>query len=72
MVINGEVDLLAYLMHYTSKWDTCAGEAIIKAMGGYSLSMKKETIMYDPQQKGYKNMDGIISSFDKDLFERVF
>lgn len=47
-IINGESDLFLYLSHHTSKWDSCAGEAIIKALGGYVLTKKNESIVYDP------------------------
>lgn len=30
----------------TSKWDTCAGEAIIKGMGGYTIDPELEAIDY--------------------------
>ncbi len=39
-IINGSADAFMYLSHHTSKWDTCAGEAIIKSLGGYFLTMK--------------------------------
>lgn len=48
MVVDGEADLLAYVSTYTSKWDTCAGEAIVLAMGGYFMSQENEPILYDP------------------------
>lgn len=35
MIVNGEADLQAYLLSKNSKWDTCAGQAIIKALDGY-------------------------------------
>jgi 3'-phosphoadenosine 5'-phosphosulfate (PAPS) 3'-phosphatase len=37
-VIHGKVDILAYISSYTSKWDSCAGEAIVKALGGYFVT----------------------------------
>lgn len=40
--------MLAYVASYTCKWDSCAGEAIVSAMGGYFLTEKKEALIYDP------------------------
>lgn len=34
----------------TSKWDTCAGEAIIRSMGGYTATQNLEQIEYDPDK----------------------
>lgn len=48
MVINGEADLFVYLASFTSKWDTCAGEAVIKTLRGCFLTPKGEEIQYDP------------------------
>lgn len=35
MVIRGESDGMIYLKSANCKWDSCAGDAIIKAMGGF-------------------------------------
>ncbi len=72
MVINGEADLLVYLSSHTSKWDTCAGEAIVKAMGGYFMAPDKEQIFYDPNAESYKNPSGQICTMNKELFDKVF
>jgi 3'-phosphoadenosine 5'-phosphosulfate (PAPS) 3'-phosphatase len=37
-LINKEVGSIIFIDAKTSKWDTCAGEAIIRAMGGFSMS----------------------------------
>lgn len=35
IIVRGEADFMCYLAAYTHKWDSCAGEAIIKSLGGY-------------------------------------
>jgi 3'-phosphoadenosine 5'-phosphosulfate (PAPS) 3'-phosphatase len=45
-LINREVGSLIFLDAKTSKWDTCAGEAIIRAMGGYTISQNSSQISY--------------------------
>jgi 3'-phosphoadenosine 5'-phosphosulfate (PAPS) 3'-phosphatase len=32
----------------TSKWDTCAGEAIVKGMGGHVMKPNLSDIDYNP------------------------
>ncbi len=47
MVANGEVDAMTYCEQWTHKWDSCAGDAIIKAMGGSFTSPYGNDILYD-------------------------
>jgi len=41
------MDILLYLKAANHKWDSCAGEAIILALGGYFTDSKKHAIIYD-------------------------
>lgn len=45
-LINREVGSLIFIDAKTSKWDTCAGEAIIIAMGGFTTSQNSSQIQY--------------------------
>ncbi len=56
--------MMAYVGSATSKWDSCAGESIIKAMGGYFTTPLGNKISYDPKDSSLNN-EGIICSFDK-------
>lgn len=47
MVANGEVDAMGYCESWTHKWDSCAGDAIIKSMGGYFTTPYGSNIVYD-------------------------
>jgi 3'-phosphoadenosine 5'-phosphosulfate (PAPS) 3'-phosphatase len=46
-LIKNEVDSVLFIDMKTSKWDSCAGEAIIKAMGGQSIKPNLSEISYD-------------------------
>ena len=48
LLVKGEVDMMAYVGSATSKWDSCAGESIVKAMGGYFTTPHGNQISYDP------------------------
>jgi 3'-phosphoadenosine 5'-phosphosulfate (PAPS) 3'-phosphatase len=37
MLIRKKVGSMMFVDSKTSKWDSCAGEAIIRSMGGYSI-----------------------------------
>ncbi len=67
MVTKGEADLLVYSRNYTCKWDSCAGEAIIKGMGGYYVDFKNRPLIYDDKQKNYLNGEGQICTLSKDI-----
>lgn len=47
MVVKGEADSMVYLDSWTHKWDSCAGDAIVKSMGGYFKTPWGADIIYD-------------------------
>ena len=69
MVIKGEADMMAYVGSATSKWDSCAGEAIIRAMGGNFTTPLGNEINYDPNES-LSNNEGIFCSFDKEMHNK--
>lgn len=69
MVIKGEADMMAYVGSATSKWDSCAGESIIKAMGGNFTTPLGNQISYDPNES-LSNREGIFCSFDKEVHNK--
>lgn len=65
-VINKEVGSLMFIDAKTSKWDTCAGEAIIRSMGGFTATQNLEQIEYCPE-KSSENSSGFVFSLFKEL-----
>jgi 3'-phosphoadenosine 5'-phosphosulfate (PAPS) 3'-phosphatase len=61
---------LIFIDAKTSKWDTCAGEAIIKAMGGFTTSQNLEQIEYFAD-KSYENSIGFVFSLFEDVILAV-
>lgn len=49
-VAKKEAELMAYSLSFTQKWDTCAGEAVIKAMKGYCTTQFGDEILYNPEK----------------------
>lgn len=56
--------MMAYVGSATSKWDSCAGESIVKAMGGYFTTPLGNQISYDPNES-LSNQEGIFCSLDR-------
>lgn len=48
MVVNGQADFMSYLAAYTCKWDSCAGQAIVRSLGGYFSDPRGDELIYDP------------------------
>lgn len=69
-VATREVD--AYI-HVTAikKWDLCAGNAIINALGGKFITKEQKTIDYS-DVVNVKNEKGVIATFkDPDIFLKM-
>ena len=59
------MDVGIYLEQGNCKWDTCAGDAVTKAMGGYFTDTNGVDIDYDPDAKDHVNRSGNICTFNK-------
>jgi 3'-phosphoadenosine 5'-phosphosulfate (PAPS) 3'-phosphatase len=70
-VVKGESDALLYLRAANHKWDSCAGEAIILALGGSFSDSQGNDILYDPQAKSTVNELGNICVADATLYHSL-
>lgn len=50
MVAKKQAELMAYCLSGTQKWDTCAGQAIVRGMKGHCTSQYGEEILYNPEK----------------------
>ncbi|XP_065661519.1 3'(2'),5'-bisphosphate nucleotidase 1 [Hydra vulgaris] len=64
-VIEGSADAYVFATPGTKKWDTCAPEAIISAMGGCVTDMLSRDINYgSTEKKSYMNWCGVLVTFN--------
>lgn len=61
LLMEGEAHAYVFPSPGCKKWDTCAPEAILHAMGGKLTDMKGETYQYHPEV-GHRNMDGVLAT----------
>jgi len=64
MVANGEADVMAYCESWTHKWDSCAGDAIIRAMGGKFTAPWGNPIKYIEDPNNTHNKKGMLVALD--------
>ena len=69
MVVKDEAEMMIYLKSFTYKWDSCAGEAIVKGLGGYMRTPFGEELAYDPEKFNEPNKDGFFCTFNENLYE---
>jgi 3'-phosphoadenosine 5'-phosphosulfate (PAPS) 3'-phosphatase len=70
-VIKGNMDVLLYYGANICKWDSCAGEAIILALGGYFTDKYNNPISYNPKEaakSNYGNNEGSFCGFGKEFY----
>ena len=71
-VIEGHADAYLHPTKGTKKWDTCAGEAILKAMGGTTTDCIGKPIQYLPSQSP-QNICGVLATMHshQQLLEKI-
>ena len=60
LLISGEADVYVELSRYTSKWDVCGGEAVLRGAGGFMSDMAGGPIRYDDME--IKNRRGFLAT----------
>lgn len=69
LVIEGIADAYLFASPGTKKWDTCAGDAIIKALGGKMTDIFGDPIKYGADQ-AYPNKTGVLAAMtDFDFYK---
>ena len=71
MTVRNEVEMMIYMKSPTKKWDSCAPEAIARALGGYLFTPFGDELKYEYEDKNAANKDGFFCTFDKNLFEET-
>lgn len=64
------MDALLYLSAANHKWDSCAGEAIILALGGYFTDCFNQPIAYNPKASTV-NKRGNICGFGEEFYSQL-
>lgn len=70
-VVAGHADAMVYFGNRCSKWDTCAGEALVDALGGRTSDLKGNKVVYNPNSEHYYNDNSIISTLDNRHRDRI-
>ncbi len=63
--------MMMYYSRGTCKWDSCAGEAIIKGLKGIMITPCGEHLEYDADNKDYVNRKGFFATFNEDLATKL-
>ena len=71
MVLEGEADVYLFPTPGTKKWDTCAGEALLLAMGGTLTDARGDVLDYSHVPGRYLNSLGVVATLDKDTHKTV-
>ena len=61
---------MAYCESWTHKWDSCAGDAIIRAMGGRFTSPFGNNINYFADSTNTYNKQGMLATLDREVYEK--
>lgn len=72
LVIEGDADGYIFASAGCKRWDTCAGEAILEALGGKLTDVFGNLVTYDFEADDYVNKSGVIASLrDHDLYIKM-
>lgn len=61
---------MAYCESWTHKWDSCAGDAIIKAMGGVFTAPWGNNIKYIEDPANTHNKKGMLATLDRGVYNK--
>ncbi len=73
-IVKQQADIYLRLRQGTKRWDSCAGEGIIKGAGGYVYTCDGQEIVYSiskHESSSYENKQGFIASLSKEYVEHT-
>lgn len=70
MVVEGEVDAYVFPSPGTKKWDSCAGDAIVREVGGVMTDVDGRLLRYDSWEQ-YRNKLGLVVTMNRDTHQAI-
>lgn len=70
LVVEGRADAYVFPSKGTKKWDTCAGDAIVRAAGGVMTDCNGELIDYSSWEN-YHNKMGLVVTMQKEMHQTI-
>lgn len=70
MVVEGVVDAYVYPSPGTKKWDSCAGDAIVRANGGLMTDITGQPLDYGSWE-AFRNKEGLVVTMDRRTHDAV-
>ena len=74
MVMEGSADAYVFPSPGTKKWDSCAGDAIVRELGGILTDVNGEFLKYDNWEE-YRNKLGLVVTMNalthRAILERI-
>ena len=70
LVMEGEAHIYLHPSPGCKKWDTCAPEAVLRAMGGVLTDIKGDSYKYNKEEPHMDAM-GVLATFDSDLHAKI-
>lgn len=71
MVLEGRAEAYIFPSKGTKRWDTCAGDAIVRAAGGVFTDIHGKDIMYDCSKEEAANRTGLLCTMNKELHSNI-
>ena len=71
MVLEGRSDAYVFPSSGTKKWDTCAGDGIVRAAGGLFTDIHGKDILYDYVPEKYKNECGLVVTMNSERHREI-
>jgi len=68
LLLEGTADVYVFATPGCKRWDTCACEALLEAVGGTLTDVCGKHIMYDAQADSYVNKAGVLASLQDHTF----